>query len=172
VDLLFHMLIPTMLALIAELDRKKAFMLAPIAIIPDLDIFFSAHRVYLHTILIPLAISIPLLYYLKKGNQRSQILLPTSLYYLSHLLLDFFSGPVAVFWPLTYMGYGLKTSVIVNQQSLIPTTQPHIEVVAKQIQIPNVVTNVAAATSESIITAVLLLAIMFMTHYKGKRSGN
>ena len=51
-DLLFHILIPLMLVLIAGVDRKKALMLAPIAIIPDLDILFSAHRVYLHTIFI------------------------------------------------------------------------------------------------------------------------
>lgn len=166
-DLLFHMLIPTMLALIAGLDRKKALMLAPIAIIPDLDMLLNAHRVYLHTILIPLAISIPLLYYRKKGNQHGQILLPASLYYLSHLLLDFFNGPVALFWPLTNIGYGLKTGITVNQKSLIPTTQPYIEVVAKQIKIPNFVTNVAAATSESIITAILL-AVMLATQYKKK----
>jgi len=167
-DLLFHMLIPTMLALIARLDRKKAFMLAPIAIIPDLDIFFNAHRVYLHTIFIPLAVFIPLLYYLKKGNQRSRIFLPASLYYLSHLLLDLFNGRVAIFWPLTNIGYGLKTSIIVNQQSLILITQPHIELVAKPIPIPNVVTNVAAATSESVIIAILFLAILIATQYKKK----
>ena len=172
-DLLFHMVIPVMLALIAGVDRRRALMLAPIAIIPDLDVLLVAHRVYLHTVFIPVTIAI-LCLFLFNLKQRALIHLPlprreillASLYYLGHLLLDLCPGPVAVFWPLTSVGYGLNIGVTVNQQSIIPTVQPYIGVVAKQIQIPNVVTNVAAATPESIVTAILLLAVMFLTQHK------
>lgn len=172
-DLLFHMVIPVMLGLTAGLDRRRALMLAPIAIIPDLDVLLVAHRVYLHTVFIPATMAI-LCLFLFNLKQRTLIHLPlptweillASLYYLSHLLLDLCPGPVAVFWPLTSVGYGLDIGVTVNQQSVIPTLQPYMRVVTEQIQIPNVVTNVAAATPESIVTAILLLAVMLLTQHK------
>jgi len=172
-DLLFHMVIPVMLALIAGVDRRRALMLAPIAIIPDLDVLLVAHRVYLHTVFIPVTIVI-LCLFLFNLKQRALIHLPlprreilfASLYYLSHLLFDLYPGPVAVFWPLTSVGYRLNIGVIVNQQSVIPTVQPYIRVITKQIQIPNVVTNVAAATMESTVTAILFLTVMFLTRHK------
>ncbi len=172
-DLLFHMVIPVMLALIAGVDRKRALMLAPIAVIPDLDVLLVAHRVYLHTVFIPITMAILCLFlsslkhraFLRLALPRREILF-ASFYYLSHLLLDLCPGPVAVFWPLTSVGYGLNIGIIVNQQSVIPTVEPYIRVVTKQIQIPNVVTNVAAATPESIVTAILLLAVMFLTQHK------
>jgi hypothetical protein len=172
-DLLFHMIIPVMLGLTAGLDRRRALMLAPIAIIPDLDVLLVAHRVYLHTVFIPVTIA-ALGLFLFRLKQRALIHFPlprrefllASLYYLSHLLLDICPGPVAVFWPLTSVGYGLNIGVAVNQQSVIPTVQPYIGVVTRQFQIPNVVTNVAAATPESIVTAILLLAVMLLTRHK------
>jgi len=172
-DLLFHMVIPVMLALIAGADRRWALMLAPIAVIPDLDVLLVAHRVYLHTVFIPITMAILCLFlfslkhraFLRLALPRREILF-ASFYYLSHLLLDLCPGPVAVFWPLTSVGYGLNIGIIVNQQSVIPTVEPYIRVVTKQIQIPNVVTNVAAATPESIVTAILLLAVMFLTQHK------
>lgn len=168
-DLLFHMLIPLMLLLVAGVDRKKALMLAPIAIIPDLDVLFSAHRVYLHTIFIPIAILlIPFLYNLTQKKHpsisisRGKPFLAT-LYYSSHLILDFFGGPVALFWPLTNLGYGLNIGVTVNQQSVIPTIQLHMSLVIEQIVVPNVVTNAAAATTGSIAVAALFFAVILLT---------
>lgn len=170
-DLLFHILIPLMLVLIAGVDRKKALMLAPIAIIPDLDILFSAHRVYLHTIFIPIALLlIPFLYNLTQ-KKHSNLSIPRGktflaiLYYSSHLILDFFGGPLAIFWPLTTLGYGLNIGVTVNQQSVIPAIQPHITLVTEQILVPNVVINAAAVTTESIAIATLLVAVILLTPY-------
>jgi len=57
-DLLFHMVILVMLGLTAGVDRRRALMLAPTAIIPDLDVLLVAHRVYLHTVFIPVTIAI------------------------------------------------------------------------------------------------------------------
>jgi len=175
VDLLFHMLIPLMLLLVAGVDRRKALMLAPVAIIPDLDVLFVAHRVYLHTIFIPTAAVIIclFLYELKRRgplnfSPPTQEMFLATTYYCSHLLLDLFAGLIAIFWPITNLGYGLNAGIIVNQQSIVPTIQPYLAVRVKQIPVPNPVTNVAAATPQSIITAILFLVIMLMTWYKGR----
>ena len=79
------------------------------------------------------------------------------------LILDFFGGPIAIFWPLTNLGYGLNIGVTVNQQSVIPAIQPHITLVTEQILVPNVVTNASAVTTESIAIALLLLAVILLT---------
>ena len=42
-DLLFLMVVPVMLGLTAGLDRRRALMLAPMAIIPDLDLLLVPH---------------------------------------------------------------------------------------------------------------------------------
>ena len=173
VDLLFHMLIPLMLLLIAGVNRRKALMLAPVAIIPDLDVLFVAHRVYLHTIFIPTAaVIICLFLHELKRRELLNFSLPTqemflaTTYYCSHLLLDFFAGPVAIFWPTTNLGYGINVGIIVDQQSIVPAIQPYLSVWVKQIPVPNLVTNVEAATPESIITAILLLVVLLLTWYK------
>lgn len=163
-DLLFHMLIPVMLAWVAGIDRKRAFMLAPIAIIPDLDILLAAHRVYLHTLFIPMTLAATsLIYKLKEGNLHDLAFL-ASLYYLSHLFLDFFPGPVAILWPLTNVGYGLNVGVTVSQKSVIPAIQPHLSVTVKEIQVPNIVTDAAAITPQSLATALLFAAIILAQH--------
>jgi len=160
------MLIPVMLAWIAGVDRRKALMLAPIAIIPDLDILLTAHRVYLHTLFIPMAIAaVSYLYKLKRRFHHGLIFL-ASLFYLSHLLLDFFPGPVAILWPFTNVGYGLNVSLTVSQKSAVPTVQLRLAVTTEQIQIPNIVTNAEAVTPQSVVTAILLLAAIIMIQHK------
>jgi membrane-bound metal-dependent hydrolase YbcI (DUF457 family) len=162
-DLLFHMLIPVMLAWISGVDRKKALMLAPVAIIPDLDVLFAAHRVYLHTLFIPIAIAaVSFLYKFKRQNHQKLFLL-VSLYYLSHLLLDFFPGPVAILWPLTNIGYGLDVGVTVSQRSNIPVIEPHLAVTVEQISVPNLITEATALTPHSVVVAIFLLTVMIVT---------
>ena len=160
------MLIPVMLAWIAGVDQRKALMLAPIAMIPDLDMLFSAHRVYLHTLFIPMAIvAVSYLYKLKRGIHQDLIFI-ASLFYLSHLLLDFFPGPVAILWPLTNVGYGLNVGLTVSQKSAIPTVKPLLAVTAEKIQIPNMVTSAEVVTPQSVVTAILLLAAIIMVQHK------
>jgi len=163
-DLLFHMLIPFMLAIIAGVDPKKALLLTPIAIIPDLDLLLTGHRVYLHSIFIPLTIIlISLLLKLKQKNPHHNLLVLASLYYLSHLLLDL-SGPVAILWPLTTVGYGIAIGITVSQTSIFPTIQPYLSLNVEEIPLPNVVTEGAIATPQSITIALLFFVVLVFTY--------
>lgn len=163
-DLLFHMLIPFMLAIIAGVDQRKALMLAPIAIIPDLDLLLTGHRVYLHSIFIPLTIIlISLLLRLKQKNPHHTLVVLAALYYLSHLLLDI-SGPVAILWPLTTVGYGIDIGITVSQTSVFPTIRPYLSLSVEEIPLPNVVTEGAIATPQSIIIGVLFFVVLVFTY--------
>lgn len=160
-DLLFHMLFPVMFAMIAGVDRKRAVMLAPLAIIPDLDVFFMAHRVYLHAFTPLLAIATPLLLYGWRVNQKHfQTAVLATLYLFSHLLLDFFSGCVALFWPLTNMGYGLSVYITATQHSIFPTFQLVIQLRQEIISTPNVLMDAALITPESTVLLVLFLLVL------------
>ena len=138
-------------------------MLAPVAIVPDLDVLLSAHRVYLHTLFIPIAIvAASFLYKTKKGVHHDFIFL-ASLYYLSHILIDFFPGPVAIFWPLTNVGYGLNVGVTVNQKSTIPIIRPYLSLTEKRIPVPNVVTDAIAITPQGVVIAIFLFVAIILT---------
>jgi len=157
-DIIFHMLIPVMLAAIAGLDKKKAFLLGPVAVIPDLDTLLTAHRVYFHTVFIPIIIALVSFAHVwkKSWKPHCQIVFVSSLFYLSHLFLDFFSGSVALLWPSSSVGYGLYVSVTVTQHSILPVASGVIRIDAQEIPIPNIVTDVVAASPQSIGVSLLL----------------
>jgi len=157
-----------MLALIADVDRKKSFMLAPIALIPDMDTLLMAHRIYLYTIFIPLAIIALIPFFLNTFGRKEHNYLfwLASFYYLSHIILDFFPGPVAILWPLTDVGYGVWVGVRVNQQSVIPTLWPYFAVIVEQTKVSNGVMDVSVVTSQSIAAVILFLAILSLKPVK------
>ena len=85
-----------------------------------------------------------------------------SFYYLSHILFDFFPGPVAILWPLTDIGYGIWVGVLVSQQSVFPTFWPYFTLITEQAKTSNEIAGVSIATSQSIAVAALFLAIVFL----------
>ncbi len=170
-DIVFHMLIPAMLAIVAGLGVRKALLLAPVAVIPDLDAAFSAHRLYFHTIFIPIAIGIFSVVSARSQGRKpyGQILLFASLFYFSHLFLDAFGGPVGLLWPLNDIGYGISISIDVTQRGIVPLATSSFHFIAQKITIPNSISNVAAASPQSVGVAVLFLLALIASE---KRSLN
>ncbi len=163
VDLVFHVLLPVMLGLTANVDRKKVFMLAPIALIPDVDALLMAHRVYLHTIFIPLFIAvIPFFMNVLGLKEYKTLFWLASFYYLSHIILDFFPGPVAILWPLTDNGYGVWVAVIASQQSVFPAITPYFAPIFEQANTSNGITDVSIVTPQSIALTALFLVVIIM----------
>lgn len=159
------MLIPVMLAIMAGVEKRKALVLAPIAIIPDLDTLLGAHRVYLHTLFIPLAIPlISLFLNSRRKNSHHHTMILASFYYLSHLLLDLLPGPVAFLWPVTQSGYILEVGVTVNQESVFPAIQPELSLHAQQIPLPNLITEGMIATPQGIMTGILFFAVLAISY--------
>ena len=121
-DLLFHMLLPAMLAMIAGVDKRRAFAVMPFAILPDLDAFLSAHHLISHSLIV-----ISLVFF--AGLLCCHLVTPShfgtgvlaTLYAYSHLALDLFSnGDVGLFWPLSNIGYSMSISLTVTHQNLWP----------------------------------------------------
>ena len=94
--------------------RKYVFLLLPFAVLPDLDHFapFYAPRDILHNVFIlvlPLALA---LYGLKTKNKLlSGVALMAGFCLFSHLVLDFFNGGEALFYPLRTTWYGFADTL-------------------------------------------------------------
>ena len=91
--------------------RKYVLFLLPFAVLPDLDHFapFYASREIFHNVFLlvpPLAIA---LYGLKtKNNVLYSVALMVGFLLFSHLVLDFFNGGEALFYPLRTTWYGFR----------------------------------------------------------------
>jgi membrane-bound metal-dependent hydrolase YbcI (DUF457 family) len=165
------MLIPAMLAIIAGLSKKKTLLLTLIAVIPDLDAAFNAHRLYLHTIFIPIVIAAFALACSQKKTWKpyAQLIFITALFYASHIFLDFFNSPVGLLWPLTNTGYAINLSLHVTQQGIIPFASVGFNIITQQMIIPNSLVDVPAISPESIAVAFLLLLALLIPQRKTLR---
>lgn len=105
-EVLLHLLIPAAALIIAGFDKKLVIYFCPLAILPDLDILFGAHRAILHSLFLLGAISFTLLFYTfhYKPQWKSHAII-ISILLLSHPLMDLFTGPIQLFWPLNTYFY-------------------------------------------------------------------
>jgi len=105
--------------------RKYILLLLPFAVLPDLDHFapFYAPREMLHNVFLLVPPLVIALYGLKtKNNVLYSIALIAGFLLFSHLLLDFFNGGEALFYPLrtTWYGFTNTFNVAHGAVALIP----------------------------------------------------
>ena len=99
-----HLLIPVLILLLLKTD-KRLFLLAPIAILPDLDYFtLIYHRAFFHNIFFGLAIVLAVYFWF--GRKPAFV---SAFFFFSHLALDFDSAGVGFLFPLTNMAYGFSS---------------------------------------------------------------
>jgi hypothetical protein len=107
--------------------RKYVLLLLPFAVLPDLDHFapFYAGRDILHNVfllVLPLAVA---LYGLKiKNNVLYSVALMAGFLLFSHLVLDFFNGGEALFYPLRTTWYGFTNTWQVAHSAVALLPEP------------------------------------------------
>ncbi|HID18188.1 TPA: metal-dependent hydrolase, partial [Candidatus Bathyarchaeota archaeon] len=94
-----HFAVPFAAFTALGIKPKKAFLPSLFALLPDLDILVSIHRFCSHSLILLLAISIPLMLIAMKFN-RQKLLSLIIFAYISHLFLDLFMGYTPILWPL------------------------------------------------------------------------
>ena len=103
---IFHLLIPVLILLLLRTE-KRLFLLAPIALLPDLDYFtLIYHRAFFHNIFFGIAL-VSLIYF-RLGRKPALV---SALFFFSHLALDFDSVGVGLLFPLTSMAYGFDSGL-------------------------------------------------------------
>lgn len=118
-EVLIHLALPVAALIIVGFDRRLVLIFCPLAIIPDFDVIFGAHRSVSHSLFALGAISIFLILYalyFKPKWKASAIII--SIMLLSHPLMDFFTGPTQLLWPITSYYYLLISAPILTLSPL------------------------------------------------------
>lgn len=92
-----HLIVPLLALLIVshKEHQKHILLLLPLAVLPDIDTFFTQHRALLHNMFIPVILLIA-------GwviKEKRAFFVIASVYIASHVFLDMFSGGVVLFYP-------------------------------------------------------------------------
>ncbi len=117
--MLIHLALPIAALIIVGFDRKLVLLFCPLAIIPDLDVIFGAHRSVSHSLFALGAISIVLILYAIYFKPRWKApAIIVSLLLLSHPLMDIFTGPTQLLWPIDSYYYLLIEAPIITLSPL------------------------------------------------------
>ena len=125
-DLLAHYALSTLVAK-TRFNTKKALLLGFIGLIPDIDVLIGLHRWIIHSLIVisPVAgIALLLIY---KCNKRFLTLASiTTLLIIPHVILDVFTAPTPILWPLSNQAYmvdiKLNGALLGDSVNLIPQT--------------------------------------------------
>jgi len=110
----FHLAIPALIMMALGVPLDTAIGLAPLSLLFDLDIFVGPHR-RLHSLVILLAVAGPTTIFVVEIFPQAMLSYLVGLFYVSvHLFLDIFEGEVALFYPVSPKGYGLKLKMRVE----------------------------------------------------------
>ncbi|MGZ4911278.1 MAG: metal-dependent hydrolase [Halobacteriota archaeon] len=113
-------------AVVLYFDRRHwryALLLVPLAVLPDFDVLVPhAHRVLAHTVfLVAPFLAIALYGLATKRKLLFDVGLVASFCVFSHLVLDFFDGTEALFYPLSMTRYGFGyLSLVFRSIALLP----------------------------------------------------
>jgi hypothetical protein len=132
-DLILHILVP-LTALLLFYDRryrKYIILLAPLAILPDIDhiITVGLQRALFHNVFILVPTLTLALYFYETRNASNKndvsnllynITLIATFYLLSHLILDSFDGGVSLFYPFLLRKYPLVFDLAVQGGNIVP----------------------------------------------------
>jgi membrane-bound metal-dependent hydrolase YbcI (DUF457 family) len=123
-DILFHFIFPLIIALAAKVHVKhelRDILIAGIlAVLIDLDHFIGLERATFHnifiTLLLPIIIVILAFSFKGKYNFKGFSIL-LLIFLSSHLVLDVFPGPIALFYPFSNNYYGFNFNIAIPIKS-------------------------------------------------------
>ena len=158
-DPLIHVAVPFFALRLLGLRSRRAVPISLMALLPDLDALLLLHRSPSHSIVVVLAVALPILllvYRFRRGLLGS---FPLALFAVSsHLLLDLFNGYTPILWPLygqtVWIRVGL-TAHIASSPSLTPSMMISTKPYTLQ---PLQSLDALLLTGEGLIISTILLA--------------
>ncbi|MEM2533913.1 MAG: metal-dependent hydrolase [Candidatus Nezhaarchaeales archaeon] len=97
---LIHFVAPFVVLALFGVKLRKALPISLLALLPDLDALFLLHRSLSHSIVIALAVMMPLLLLTYRFKPRLLGYALLALFTVaSHMVLDLFSGYTPILWP-------------------------------------------------------------------------
>ena len=146
-------------------DRKSSFLIALAGLLPDIDALFGFHRWVTHSAVLAAAAWLPLIAfaYAKKKSRVLTLSALATLLYIMHIILDVFTSPTPLLWPLTSRAYAIAVDVegAVTNTGLAPNVSVRIVSEAADFSRKHVVegpiaTPLGIATSIAVFIAMLV----------------
>lgn len=138
-------------------STKKAFIASIFAPLADLDVLFGIHRWFLHSILIILAVGIPLVLVLRRTRLRR--VAPLALFAAaSHPLIDAFCGYTPLLWPISEQSLWVKVGATLTAGNSF-SIDPYLNILIRPTDFSKFVTLEGPIfTGNGLIISALLIA--------------
>jgi membrane-bound metal-dependent hydrolase YbcI (DUF457 family) len=165
-DLLAHYASSVLVARV-RVDTRVALLVGLVGLIPDVDALFRIHRWITHSLVLVALFTTPLVILVYwRGRRYLGLALATLLIYTLHLLLDIFTGPTPILYPLAdsiwikiqVNGASTATGITVNPSITVATVKP--DFTQMEIVEGPLVTETGAIIA--VVTAVILLLEYFI----------
>ncbi len=119
-DTFAHIVIPLLVLLALRVDTRKALIILPLAVLPDVDIFLRAHRLLFHNVFVLVLLPLLIGYYVYTYHRKYFPFAWIGIFYLiAHMILDFSEG-MALLYPLTTDFYTIQANMVFGFWNGIP----------------------------------------------------
>ncbi len=135
---------------------KHALLIALIGLLPDIDSLFRIHRWVTHSLtlaIIPISVALAIAFFM--NYRYLKYLALASTIYVSHVILDFFTAPTPILWPITDQAYmfNVELSGVVTEDGIGLT--PSISIFSETVDF----TQQSAVSGPLISTTGVIVAI-------------
>ena len=164
-DLLAHFASSALVARV-RVDTRVVLLVGLVGLIPDVDALLRIHRWITHSLALVALFATPLVILVYwRGRRCFGLALATSLIYTLHLLLDVFTGPTPILYPLAdsirvkiqVNGASTAAGITVNPSIAVATVKP--DFTQRGIVEGPLATETGAVLA--VVTAVILLLEYF-----------
>ena len=163
-DLLTHYAISYLIA--SRITKpKQALFIALVGLLPDIDALLRIHRWITHSLVLVVMASFIVIFVsvFTISNKFVYYIVSLSvLLYILHVILDVFTGPTPLLWPLTRDSYMISISIngaiggdTLNINPVITTTATASNFIQQQTLYGPIATEYSFITSIAVLTTIL-----------------
>ncbi len=169
-DLLTHYAVSYLVAS-RVIGRRRALLLAFTGLAPDVDALLGLHRWATHSLLLTAAAAAAAALVPWGGRGRPLLLLAMLLYGL-HIILDTFTAPTPLLWPLTAAAYAVHIGVTVAVGGYrLPDISPRLGVTVAAMPASHGLVEGPAVDTMGIVVAVAVAVATALELATERRKG-
>ena len=162
-DLLTHYAVSFLIASRVT-SLKRSSLLALAGLLPDVDALLRIHRSVTHSLVLTGALALAVVYVAYRGGWRyTPILAVAAALYMLHIVMDLFTAPTPILWPLTKKAYMLNPQLNIHITSSHITLTPSLEARTTPVDFTQKHTMEAPiASATGVVAAIAVAAALFV----------
>ncbi|WFO75965.1 metal-dependent hydrolase [Desulfurococcaceae archaeon MEX13E-LK6-19] len=149
------------------------FLVVLFSVLPDVDAVFRIHRSFTHSLLVALVVGLAVVWLAWRTGRKSAawVVGVFVLAYSVHVVMDLFTGPTPVLWPLVWKDFYVEVMVTANNTvsngiTLEPVLRVHVTDFTME---PGDIVDAPVATPTGVSIAVIVLALLLLEEPRIKR---